>query len=211
MDSSEWDRRYRGSDLVWTADANQFVVEVCSPLPPGRALDLAAGEGRNSVWLARRGWTVSAVDFSRIALDKGRALAEAAGNDVADRVEWIAADLAAYQPDPRRYQLVVLAYLQVGAPLRHAVLAAAADALDRDGQLLVVAHDRTNPEVGSGGPQDPDVLYGPEDVAADLTESGLRVMRAEQVRRAVDGQRDAIDLLVVATRSAPAAVDQLRP
>src|SRR2546430_7187246 len=66
MDAAEWDQRYAGTELVWSAEPNRFVAAELADLPPGRALDLAAGEGRNSVWLAERGWAVTAVDFSRV-------------------------------------------------------------------------------------------------------------------------------------------------
>ena len=73
MDSSEWDERYAGTELVWTAEPNRFVVEGLQALPPGRALDVGAGEGRNAIWLAHRGWQVTAVDFSAVGLEQGRA------------------------------------------------------------------------------------------------------------------------------------------
>jgi ubiquinone/menaquinone biosynthesis C-methylase UbiE len=75
VDSQEWDRRYAAAELVWTAEPNRFAVAELQDLPPGRALDVAAGEGRNAVWLASRGWQVTAVDFSAAGLDKGRRLA----------------------------------------------------------------------------------------------------------------------------------------
>src|SRR5947207_7910782 len=175
---------------------NQFVAEQLGGLPPGRALDLAAGEGRNSVWLAERGWRVTAVDFSRIGLDKGRKLSAAHG--VADgRVDWITADLSEYIPAGSAYDLVLIAYLQVGAGLRARVLAGAASALVPGGTLLVVGHDLANLTEGTGGPSSPDVLYTPEAITAALP--GLSIIRAERVRRSVerDGTRGtAVDTLV---------------
>ena len=76
MDAAGWDERYAASELVWSAEPNRFVAEVCADLAPGRALDLAAGEGRNAIWLAQRGWDVTATDFSAVGLDKGRRLAQ---------------------------------------------------------------------------------------------------------------------------------------
>ena len=74
----DWDRRYAEPQLVWSAEPNRFLVEELAGLPPGRALDLACGEGRNAIWLARRGWEVTGVDFSGVAIDKaGRMAAEA--------------------------------------------------------------------------------------------------------------------------------------
>jgi len=179
---------------------NQFVAAELAALPPGRALDLAAGEGRNSVWLAERGWSVTAVDFSRVGLDKGRALGAARG--VADgRVEWVVADLSEYSPARAAFELVLIAYLQVDAALLARVLAGAAAALTPGGTLLVVGHDLTNLTEGVGGPQRPDVLYTPEAITAGLP--GLRIVRAERVRRTVErdgAQATAIDTLVRAER-----------
>ena len=86
MDSAEWDARYAAADLVWTAAPNRWVEAEFADLRPGRALDLACGEGRNVLWLAGRGWQVTAVDFSGVALAKGRHAAQAAGDSRADRV-----------------------------------------------------------------------------------------------------------------------------
>ncbi len=202
MDSRRWDERYAGTEFEWTTRPNQFVAAELAELPPGRALDLAAGAGRNSVWLAERGWRVTAVDFSRIGLDQGRKLATARGVEAA-RIEWIVADLCDYEPDRGSFDLVLVAYLQVGAELRAAVLARAAAALAPGGTLLVVGHDLTNLTEGVGGPQYPEVLYTPESIAAEV--SGLRVLRAERVHRAVErdgGSGTAIDTLVLAVRDA---------
>ena len=79
MDRQQWDERYSGAEFEWSMHPNQFVAEQLDGLPPGRALDLAAGEGRNSVWLAERGWSVTAVDFSSVGLEKGRMLSAAHG------------------------------------------------------------------------------------------------------------------------------------
>ena len=93
MDAEAWNDRYRDTDLVWSAGPNQFVQEEVADLPPGRAVDLAAGEGRNAIWLARQGWEVTAVDFSQAGLDKGRTLA----GDVA--VDWVCADATTWRGD----------------------------------------------------------------------------------------------------------------
>jgi SAM-dependent methyltransferase len=106
MQRDDWNRRYGTSELVWTAQPNRFLVAEVSSLPPGRALDLAAGEGRNAVWLAERGWQVIAVDFSDVAIEKGRGLAQARGV----QVEWQERDLTDYEPEPRAFELVVVMY-----------------------------------------------------------------------------------------------------
>jgi SAM-dependent methyltransferase len=199
MEREDWNRRYAGRELLWTGEPNRFLVAEAAALAPGRALDLACGEGRNAVWLAERGWHVTGVDFSEVALDKARRLAAARGVEG----EWIAADLLAYHPEPRSSDLVLLFYLQVSAEQRRPVVRAAAEAVAPGGVLLLVAHDRSNLEEGHGGPQEPAVLYTAEDVAADLDGSGLRIERAERVERPVqtpEGERIALDALVRAAR-----------
>ena len=202
MDRQQWDERYSGAEFEWSMHPNQFAAAELAGLPPGRALDLAAGEGRNSVWLAERGWSVTAVDFSRVGLAKGRRLGAARG--LADgQVDWVAADLSEYQPARGAYELVLIAYLQVDAALRARVLAGAAAALVPGGTLLVIGHDLANLTEGVGGPQSPDVLYTPEAITAGLP--GLRIVRAERVRRTVErdgGQATAVDTLVRAERPA---------
>jgi len=197
MDKAEWDERYRSAQLVWSAAPNQFVAELLADLDPGRALDLACGEGRNALWLAERGWQVTAVDFSPVALAKAGTLAEARGL----QVDWITADVTEYQPAAGAYDLVLIAYLHLVAEQISRVLHAAAAAVAPGGRLLLVGHDRANVTEGVGGPQDPAVLHTVEAVTSAL--GGLRVERAEQARRSVEVEgapRSAIDTLVLATR-----------
>jgi len=197
MDRHAWDERYAGDELLWRADPNRFLVAEVAGLPPGRALDVACGEGRNALWLAGQGWTVTGVDFSQVALDKARRLADSHGI----RVEWVNADVDDWEPPAGRYNLVVVLYLHLPADRRRAVHARAASALAPGGTLLVVGHDLANLDGGYGGPQDPAVLFTAEDVAADL--AGLTIVRAERVRRALttdDGEVEAIDALVRAVR-----------
>ncbi|HJZ03043.1 MAG TPA: class I SAM-dependent methyltransferase, partial [Streptosporangiaceae bacterium] len=100
------------------------------------------------------------------------------------------------------FDLVLIAYVQVSPDLRGKVLADAAAALAPGGTVFVIGHDVTNLTEGVGGPQDPEVLYTPEAVSAELP--GLRVVRAERVRRTVereDGPATAIDTLVRAIRA----------
>ncbi len=201
MSSDAWDRRYAAKELIWTSQANRFLVEEAQALTPGRALDVACGEGRNAVWLAERGWKVTGVDFSQVGLEKAGALAQARGV----QAEWVVADLRQYSPQPRAFDLIGVFYLQLPADERRAVLRALTEGVAPGGALLVVAHDADNLEHGYGGPQNPAVLYGAQDVVGDLEGTGLQIERAETVRRPVetpDGERIALDSLVRARRGA---------
>ena len=199
MDSEGWDRRYAGRDLVWTSEANRFLIQEAAGLSPGRALDLACGEGRNAIWLAERGWKVAGVDFSKVGLEKARQLEDARGV----HAEWIAADLLDYCPESQAFELVIVFYLQVPEAQRTSILRTAAGAVAPGGTFLLVGHDSSNIAEGHGGPQEPSVLYTAEDVSRDLRETGLRIERAERVERPVrtlEGERIALDTLVRASR-----------
>lgn len=205
MDARTWDERYAASDLVWSREPNQFVAAECADLAPGLAVDLAAGEGRNALWLAELGWRVWAVDFSQVALDKGRRLAEGGPGDL--DVTWVCADATTWQP-PEPVDLVVIAYLQVPADDRRRAVRSAVASLRSGGTLVLVAHDTTNLTEGTGGPQDAAVLMSAEDVLADLAGTDVDVVRAERVARVVattdehrgEQRRTAWDCLVRVVR-----------
>jgi SAM-dependent methyltransferase len=195
MGSADWNERYKQTPSPWGTDANVFVADVFSGREPGRALDLACGEGRNALWLAGRGWRVTAVDFSGAAL--ARARAQAGARSVT--VDWVEADLTRYRPEPGAFDAVVIAYLQLPESSLTPILRSAADALAPGGTLLVVGHDATNPAEGVGGPQDPAILYTAQSLVAAVP--SLHIERAGRAERAVAGaDRPALDALLVATR-----------
>jgi SAM-dependent methyltransferase len=204
MDSVAWDERYRGTDLVWSVTPNVFVAEVVGGLAPGRALDVAAGEGRNAVWLAEQGWQVTAADFSPVAVERTERIARDRLGDAADGFRALVAD--ATEPAPPEesgvgYDLVLFSYLQLsrepwGRALRHGVEAAAPG-----GVVLVVCHALRNLKEGTGGPQDPAVLHDPEDVLASVADLPVEVVSARVRHRDVDGaDRPALDTVVVLRR-----------
>ena len=182
MDSAAWDDRYAASELVWSREPNQFVAAELADLSPGSAVDLGAGEGRNAIWLASRGWSATAVDFSQVALDKGARLTD--GIDLPGDLTWVCADATTWQP-PEPVDLVVLAYLQVPADDRRRAVRGAVEMLRPGGTMLLVAHDTTNLAEGTGGPQDASVLMTAQDVVDDLAGIDVEVLRAERVAREV--------------------------
>lgn len=189
-----WDERHAARQPIESFEPDPTLVDEIGSLRPGRALDLGAGDGRNAIWLAIQGWQVTAVDFSQVALDRGRALASTSGV----RVEWQLADLLEWSPGASRFDLVTLFFIHLPSDERRDVYARAAAAVAPGGTLLIVGHDRTNLVDGVGGPQDPTVLFTPGEVAADL--AGFRVDRADVARRRdLDGD-GPIDAIVRAVR-----------
>ena len=195
MQREDWDRRYSSVKNLWAVKPNRFLVAEAGDLPPGRALDLACGEGQNAIWLATLGWDVVGVDFSDAAIAKARARAEREGVSV----ELTCADLLEYDVAAGAFDLALLLYLHVPENERRQVLAKAGAALAPGGILVLVGHDLTNMTDGVGGPSDPALLYTPDQIASEL--AGLEIEKAERVRRDVNGEeRDAIDVLVRALR-----------
>jgi SAM-dependent methyltransferase len=191
MERDDWNRRWRERSLHCHADDPSTVLAAeVGTLAPGRALDLACGAGRSAIWLAERGWTVTAVDFS----DEALAMARQERPDV----DWILADLRDYEPEPSAYDLALVLYLHVSEDERRTILRRAAQSLAPGGILLVVGHDVENLGTGAPGPSRPEVLYTPDTIAAEL--DGLAVERAERVMRPVDGA-EAVDTVVLATRA----------
>jgi len=191
----DWNRRYAGVDSLWSANPNRFLVAEAEGLEPGRALDLACGEGQNAVWLASLGWDVTAVDYADVAVAKGIERAARAG--VA--VDFQVGDLLDYVPEARSFDLVLILYLHISSDGLRLVLERATGALAPGGTLVLVGHDLLNLTEGVGGPSDRDLLFTPDEVVARLP--GLEIERAERLLRDVDGHdRPAIDALVRARR-----------
>lgn len=174
MRREHWNRKYAEAESLWSTTPNRFLVAEASHLEPGRALDLACGEGRNAIWLASRGWEVTGVDF-------------------------VCADLLEYEPAPEAFGLVLLLYFHLPSGERRRVLDTAAGALSPGGTFLLIGHDLTNLTDGTGGPTDPAILVTPDQIVSELP--GLEIEKAERVLRDVaDADRPAIDALVRARR-----------
>ena len=191
MDRHQWNERYAAQPLLWAVDPDPFLSGELGDRPPGRALDLGAGEGRTALWLARRGWQVTAVDFSDVALERGRLRVEE--ERVPGSVEWICADLVEFDPAGDTYDLVLLLFIHLPAAQRRRLLRAAAATLAPAGTVLVVGYDTRHASAGEGGPRDPAILFTPEDIVSDL--DGLRIERAESIEVG-----DAVDAIVRAVR-----------
>ncbi|WP_346622238.1 class I SAM-dependent methyltransferase [Blastococcus montanus] len=195
MRAEDWDRRY-AERAQWSDGPNALVGDLLTDVAAGSAVDLAAGEGRHALWLAGRGWRVTAVDFSGVGLDRGRS------RPGADRVAWVTADVRTWAAAPASLDLVLVAYLHLPAAETAGLLARAVDWLRPGGRLLVLGHDLANLTEGVGGPQDPDILHSVGRLApvARL----LDVDRLEQVRRRT-AAGTAVDTLLWGRRPGRAA------
>lgn len=197
FDQAYWEDRYRGSDQHEQHNAGaqhsqgvqhshgtghdrapspHLVTTVCDATP-GHALDAGCGEGADAIWLARRGWRVTAVDISATALTRARARAEAVGADIAQRIEWVQADLTNWRPSNARYDLVTTHYLHTTAS-REQLFDGLARAVAPGGTLLIVGHhpDDAHSSAHASGPA---VHFTAEEVASGLDLDRWEVLTAE--------------------------------
>lgn len=163
MDAEFWNTRYRESHRIWSAQPNPQLVAEVSDLPPGAALDAGCGEGADAVWLARRGWAVTAVDFAQAALDKG---IEEAANQGLD-ITWRCQDLVTWRP-PREFDLVSAQFFHLEPALRDTALVNLADAVAPGGTLLVVGHHHRDLVTPTGHERHAPMLFGPDEIVALL-------------------------------------------
>jgi SAM-dependent methyltransferase len=200
VDRHSWDERYGAGERTFTPEPNRLVAAEVGALAPGRAVDLATGEGRHAVWLASRGWRVAAVDFSEVGVRRAHRRARAEGVDVAFAV----ADVDHLRWPDSRFDLVLAAFFHPRPAQRAALYPAIAGALAPGGSLVQVSYDVRNATEGTGGPKDPEILLDPPVLAAELAALGLEVVRAETVPLRVatcdGGEALVVDAVIRAVR-----------
>ncbi|MCU1613307.1 MAG: Methyltransferase type 11 [Frankiales bacterium] len=206
FDETWWDDRYRTAPALWSGRPNRQLVAEVAELPPGTALDAGAGEGADALWLAGRGWQVTAVDLSAVALERAAAQADREGGDVAGRLRWVHADLATWTPPVGAFDLVSAQFLHMPTHLREPLYDRLADAVAPGGTLLLVAHDPSDLHQGPGGDRDPDWFVTAGQLAAALDPAAWQVLVAESRPRTAtyhDGHEIRVSDAVLRARRRP--------
>jgi SAM-dependent methyltransferase len=166
-------------------------------LRPGRALDAGCGHGSDALWLAARGWHVTAVDFAATALAHARATAEAVGPDVAERIDWVEADLATWTPPRDEYDLVACLYVHVAGSVEELVQRLAAG-VARGGTLFLVGHRPVDPATGAPTAAAGQVQVSVDDALAALDPDRWELVVAEDRPRPSAGT--GADAVILARR-----------
>jgi SAM-dependent methyltransferase len=179
---ADWEERYAGAP-VWSGNPNVALVAEVSDLTPGRALDVGCGEGADAIWLASRGWRVTAIDVATNALGRGRAAAEAAGIDV----EWVASGLVDLPERDGCFDLVTVFYPALMRTPGSSAEAALLGAVAPGGTLLVVHHAEIDRAVAASHGFDPDDYVGHDDVVAALGDGWAVEVKEQRERDVTEG------------------------
>jgi SAM-dependent methyltransferase len=198
-----WDALYSSRSRVWSGQPNAQLLAEASQLAPGRALDLGCGEGADAIWLAQRGWRVTGVDVSAVALERAAAHAAEAGC----RIEWLQQDLAGWIPE-HQYDLVSAQFLHSDVMAWQDALRTSVAAVGPRGTLLIVGHHPDGlPPWGSHN--SPGKFFTAEQAASELGvgSPGWKIeTMASRERRVTgpDGQDMTVaDAVLRATRMGP--------
>ncbi|PSJ29085.1 SAM-dependent methyltransferase [Streptosporangium nondiastaticum] len=191
MSGDYWEEQYGSGKRVWSGKPNPQVVVTAAGLPPGTALDVGSGEGADSIWLASRGWKVTAVDMAQAGLDRAAQSAAEVGVDVT----WQQADITEWDPAPAQYDLVSVQFLQLPRPARDALYRRLAEAVRPGGTLLIVGHHPADLEVKTlHRPRLRHLMFTAEEVATALDPSAWDITTTAQERPGTDSDGHQITL-----------------
>jgi SAM-dependent methyltransferase len=203
-DRDAWEGRWARAldehgDRLARRPPNAHLTATAADLAPGTALDAGCGHGAEALWLAARGWRVTAVDFSATALAYARATAEAVGADVAERIDWVEGDLATWTPAAACFDLVSCLYVHVAGSVEELV-ARLARGVAPGGTLLLAGHRPVDPATGAATAAASQVQVSVEAATAALPSARWELLVAEERPRAAAGS--GVDAVVVARRRA---------
>jgi 2-polyprenyl-3-methyl-5-hydroxy-6-metoxy-1,4-benzoquinol methylase len=200
-----WDHRYRSADRLWSGRPNVQLVAQASGLRPGVALDVGCGEGADAIWLAERGWQVTAVDVSAVALERAAQHAVAQGDQIAALITWAREDMYSFDPGPGRYDMVSAQYMYLPGPAFPEMCARLAAAVRPGGTLLVVGHHPD--DMRERGAAVADMAWSAEQVAAALDADWEILLAGPVARPAADLDGEPVHLrdTVLRARRRPVA------
>jgi len=174
-----WDERYSAEEYAYGTNPNKFLEANVSSIPKGKVLSLAEGEGRNAVFLAKQGYSVTAVDSSLVGLNKARKLAEENGVTV----EFIHTDLAEYDLGENKWDGIVSIFCPLPSSIRKQLHKKVEAALKRNGVFLLEAYTPAQLKYGTGGGNSVDVMQSKESLSLEL--AGLKFKHLIELERDV--------------------------
>jgi len=190
-DRNFWDARWSQAlrehgDRIAQRPPNAHLTAEIGDLRSGRALDAGCGHGADALWLAARGWQVTAVDFAATALAYARSRAQSIGPEIAERVDWVEADLSRWTPEHDEYELVISLYLHVAGSVERMV-ERMATGVARGGTLFLVGHRPIDPATGAPTAAAGQVQVSVESALAALDPDRWELVVAAERQRPISG------------------------
>ncbi len=176
----QWDQRYSEPGYAYGTEPNDYLVKMAGLLPSGKVLSVAEGEGRNAAYLAQLGHDVTAVDSSRVGLQKAEQLAQS--RELV--IQTVVADLNEYQPGIEQWDAIVSIFCHMPTTQRAALHQKLVAALKPGGVLLLEAYTPRQLEFGTGGPPSADLMATLDALQAEL--AGLQLEVAQEIEREVN-------------------------
>jgi len=201
-----WDERYRSKSELWSGEPNAHLVSQASELSPGTALDVGSGEGADAIWLAERGWQVTAVDVSTVALSRGATRASEVGADVARRIDWLHEDVLTWSPDPMSFDLVSAQFMHLPERPRKSLFQRLAGSVAPGGTLLLVGHHPSDLQTTVPRPPMPELFFTASEIAVSLDTHTWEIAVVAAPERSTtdpEGQTVTIHDAVLAARRRP--------
>lgn len=185
VDQKRWDERFKGREFAFGKEANPFLRRHIRLLPKGKALDIAAGEGRNAVFLAQHGFDVDVVDISEMGLKKARKLAQEMGV----KIHTVLSDLDTYQIEKERYDLIADFYF-----LRRSLIPKIKKGLKKGGRVIFETYILEHRNLATSGPKQAKYFLKPNELLKLF--NGFRVLRYREGIFKEGGRRKAIASLI---------------
>jgi SAM-dependent methyltransferase len=202
--AAEWDARYgTAAERMWSGNPNPVLVDETAALTPGTALEVGCGEGADALWLAARGWKVTGIDISYVALERAAAQGKLHGL----QVDWRQIDLLEEAVPPGPYDLVAAHFMHLPSAMRRTLYGQLAEVVAAGGTLLLVGHHPSDVHTSANRPDLPDMFFTAEELAADLDPAAWEILVTDaRPRQTKDPQgRDITirDTVLVARKAMP--------